>query len=55
MMALIVTVLGFLLALPFQIFIREKPAKALLKLKWYKWFVNPRFYLVRNLREIASD
>ena len=47
-MALIVTVLGFLLALPFQIFLREKPTKTLKKLKWYKWFMNPRFYLVRN-------
>ena len=45
-MALIVTVLGFIFALPFQIFIREKPPKSLEKLKWYKWFMNPRFYLV---------
>ena len=45
-MALIVTVLGFVFALPFQIFIREKPSKSLEKLKWYKWFMNPRFYLV---------
>ena len=45
-MALIVTVLGFVFALPFQFFIREKPTKTLKKLKWYKWFMNPRFYLV---------
>ena len=47
-MALIVSVLGFLLALPFQILLRERPTKTLKKLEWYKWFMNPRFYLVSS-------
>ena len=45
-MAIIVTVLGLIFTLPFQIFIREKPSVALKKLKWYKWLVQPKFYLV---------
>ena len=45
-MAIIVTVLGLIFTLPFQIFIREKPSVALKKLKWYKWLVQPNFYLV---------
>ena len=48
-MAIIVTVLGLIFTLPFQIFIREKPSVALKKLKWYKWLVNPKFYLVNLL------
>lgn len=51
-MAIIVTVLGLILTLPFQIFIREKPSVALKKLKWYKWLVNPKFYLVKISPEI---
>ena len=48
-MAIIVTVLGLIFTLPFQIFIREKPSVVLKKLKWYKWLVNPKFYLVNLL------
>ena len=50
-MAIIVTVLGLIFTLPFQIFIREKPSVALKKLKWYKWLINPKFYLVSTDRD----
>ena len=45
-LALIVTIFGFVVSLPFQIFIREKPNVHLKKLEWYKWLKNPQFYLV---------
>ena len=54
-MAIIVTVLGLILTLPFQIFIREKPSVALKKLKWYKWLIQPKFYLVIIKSALAID
>ena len=47
-MALVVTGLGLMVTMSFQIFIRENPnANPAPKLKWYKWLTNPEFYLVR--------
>lgn len=47
-LALVVTVVGFLCTLPFQIFIREKSNVQVKKLEWYKWLKNPQFYLVNQ-------
>lgn len=46
-MALVVTGLGLMVTMSFQIFIRENPNANPPKLKWYKWLTNPEFYLVR--------
>lgn len=32
----------------FQVFIRENPNALFSKLEWYKWLLNPKFYLVRD-------
>ena len=45
-MAIVVTVLGFLLSVPFQIFVYEDPNIKPDSLKWYKWIQKPEFYLV---------
>ena len=45
-MAIVVIVLGVLVSSPFQIVIRENPKAKLPKLRWYKWLLNPLFYLV---------
>jgi hypothetical protein len=44
--ALIVIVLGLPVSLTFQIFVPEDPNASPPKLKWYKWLINPKFYLV---------
>ena len=46
-MALVVTGLGLMVTMSFQIFIHENPNANPPKLKWYKWLTNPEFYLVR--------
>ena len=51
-LALIVTIFGFIVSLPFQMFIREKPNVSLKKLEWYKWLKNPQFYLVIMLAQL---
>ena len=45
-MALIVIGLGVPVTLLFQIFIHEDPDARPPKMKWYKWIMNPQFYLV---------
>ena len=45
-MALIVIVVGVPVTLLFQIFIYEDPGARPPKMKWYKWIMNPQFYLV---------
>jgi len=45
-MALIVIGLGVPVSLLFQVFIHEDPNARPPKLKWYKWLINPEFYLV---------
>ena len=45
-MAIIVIVLGVVVSTPFHIFVRERPDTNSQKLKWYKWLLNPQFYLV---------
>ena len=44
--ALVVIVLGVPVSLIFQIFVPEDPNASPPKLKWYKWLINPKFYLV---------
>ena len=44
--ALVVIVLGLPMSLIFQIFVPEDPNASPPKLKWYKWLINPKFYLV---------
>ena len=44
--ALIVIVVGFLVAMCFQLFIHEKTGLNPPKLPWHKWLRNPQFYLV---------
>ena len=45
-MALIVVVVGVLVSLPFQFLVPEKSNVQLKRLQWYRWFLNPRLYLV---------
>lgn len=47
-MAVVVVALGLPVSLLFQVFVPEDSTagRRTVKLKWYKWFVNPRFYLV---------
>ena len=48
-MAAVVIGIGFPSSLMFQLFIPEKRNANLEKLEWYKWLINPRFYLVSEL------
>ena len=45
-MALVVIVLGFLVGIPFQMFIHEDHSIKLPSQKWHKWLNKPQFYLV---------
>ena len=47
-MALVVIVLGVPVSLLFQIFIHENATARPPKQKWYKWLMNPEFYLVSH-------
>lgn len=50
--ALIVIILGLPVSLIFQIFVPEDPNASPPKLKWYKWLINPKFYLVSCASEM---
>ena len=45
-MAIVVILLGLPVSLLFQFFVREDSTAVTVKLKWYKWLLNPKFYLV---------
>ena len=46
MTALIVIIVGFSVAMCFQLFIHEKTGLNPPKLPWHKWLRNPQFFLV---------
>ena len=55
-MALVVIGVGVPVTLLFQVFIHEDPNARLPKKKWYKWIMDPRFYLVgQNGRRHTID
>ena len=45
-MAIVVILLGLPVSLLFQFFVREDSTAVTVKLKWCKWLLNPKFYLV---------
>lgn len=45
-MAIVVIVVGVSVSMCFQLFVKENPNINAPKLKWYKWLMNPDFYLV---------
>lgn len=45
-MAIVVTALGLLVSVPFQVFVHEDSTAKPASLKWYKWIQKPEFYLV---------
>ena len=49
-MALVVLMVGIPVTLMFQIFIPEKSDVVSQRQKWYKWFCNPKFYLVSETK-----
>ena len=52
-MALVVIGLGVPVSLLFQIFIHENATAKPPKQKWYKWLMNPEFYLVSYSSEFS--
>ena len=45
-MAIVVILLGLPVSLLFQLGVTENPNATHPQLKWYRWFLNPKFYLV---------
>ena len=54
MTALIVIVVGFSVAMCFQLFIHEKTGLDPPKLPWHKWLRNPQFYLVSTYLHVYT-
>jgi len=46
--AVVIIGVGTPITMLFQVFIRENPNALFSKLEWYKWLLNPKFYLVRD-------